>query len=127
MAAKEPPARPRVHIVDDDAGVRRALTRLVESMGILAQAYASPRDLLDRSVSDPHDCLLLDVQLPEMDGFELYRRVREAGSPAPVIFISARATREVRARAAAARAVALLEKPFDEELLLAAIRRAVLP
>lgn len=114
-----------VRIVDDDAAVRRALARLVESMGLRAETFASPDDLLKQPQADDVDCLVLDVQLPGMDGFELNERVRASGNMTPVIFISAHVNRTTRKRAEAAEAVAFIEKPFEDELLFAAVRKAI--
>lgn len=114
-----------IRIVDDDDSVRRALTRLVESMGMHAESFASPEQLLSREPDERVRCLLLDVQLPGMDGFELHRRIVEEGQAAPVIFITAHPHEAARARARQADAVAFLEKPFDEETLLAALESAL--
>jgi FixJ family two-component response regulator len=114
-----------VCIVDDDDSVRRALTRLVESSGLRAEAYASPRELLEHDRGDPVHCLLLDVQLPGMSGFELNDRLVAAGRGAPVVFITAHPDGRTRARAADAGAEACLEKPFDDDDLLEAIQRAL--
>jgi len=114
-----------IRIVDDDDSVRRALTRLVESMGMRAETYASPAELLDREPDEKAGCLLLDIQLPGMDGFELHRRIVEDGHQTPVIFITAQPHEAARDRARQANAVAFLEKPFDDETLLAALRSAL--
>ena len=119
------PGKQFVHIVDDDDAVRRALTRLVRSLGMHAEAYASPRELLEHGSHNPIDCLLLDVQLPGMNGFELNERLVAAGHRAPVVFITAHSDARTRARAVSAGAEAFLEKPFDVNDLLAAIKRAV--
>jgi FixJ family two-component response regulator len=114
-----------IRIVDDDDAVRRALTRLVESMGMHAESFATPEQLLTREPDHRVRCLLLDVKLPGMDGFELHRRIVEGGQAAPVIFITAHPHETARARARQADAVALLEKPFDDETLLEALEAAL--
>ena len=116
---------PVVCIVDDDESVRKALSRLVESMGMKAEAFASPVDFLNRAVEEQVACLLLDIQLPGMDGFELHDRTVEAGLDSPVIFITAHPDDRTRARARKAEAVAYLEKPFTDEALLGAIETAL--
>jgi FixJ family two-component response regulator len=114
-----------VCIVDDDAAVRKALSRLVESMGMRAETFASPNEFLNQRRGKSIGCLLLDVQLPGMSGFELHERLLDAGQAAPVIFITAHPDESSRNRAAAADAVAFLEKPFDDRSLLEAIHTAV--
>ena len=116
---------PVVCIVDDDESVRKALSRLVESMGMRAESFASPADFLDRAVEEQIACLLLDIQLPGMDGFELRDRTVEAGLDSPVIFITAHPDDRTRTRAKKAEAVAYLEKPFTDEALLDAIETAI--
>ena len=118
---------PVICIVDDDRSVRRALARLVESSGMRAESFGSPEELLDKGPSDDVGCFLLDVQLPGMDGFELHKRVRAGGFRRPVIFLTAHPDERKRARARAAGATAYLQKPFDEEVLLEAIRMALDP
>ena len=116
---------PVVCIVDDDESVRKALSRLVESMWMKAEAFASPVDFLNRAVEEQVACLLLDIQLPGMDGFELHDRTVEAGLDSPVIFITAHPDDRTRARARKAEAVAYLEKPFTDKALLDAIETAL--
>ena len=115
----------RICIVDDDPSVRRALSRLVESMGMRVSAFASPLGLLQSGPMTEFDCLLLDVHLPGMDGFELHNRVVAAGHEIPVIFISAHTDDRTRGRAKAAGATACLSKPFEDQALLDAIRTAI--
>jgi FixJ family two-component response regulator len=114
-------------IVDDDESILRALSRLVESMGMQAQAFTSPEELLRRGPSPQVDCFLLDIQLPGMDGFELHDRILAGGLRRPVIFLTAHPDEKKRASARAAGATAYLEKPFDETALLGAIRVALHP
>jgi FixJ family two-component response regulator len=118
-------ATPVVYIVDDDDSVRKALRRLIESMGMRAEVFATPQELLSRRLDASLGCLLFDVQLPGMNGFELHERVVQAGCAAPVIFITAHPDPGSRARARQADAVAYLEKPFDDETLLDALERAL--
>jgi FixJ family two-component response regulator len=114
-----------VYIVDDDESVRRALRRLVESLGLRAETFSSPAEYLGSDVDSEPSCLLLDVQLPGMDGFELHQRIVDSGSTPPVIFITAHPNAETRSKAAEADAVAYLEKPFDDRRLLAALDAAL--
>jgi len=115
-----------VCIVDDDAAIRRSLVRLVESLGMRARAFASPSEFLDDDPAiEDLACLLLDVHLPGMDGFDLYDRLVEVGLSTPVIFITGDPRADTAARAARAEAVACLEKPYDETALLDALRLAI--
>lgn len=115
---------PIVCIVDDEESVRRALSRLIESLGLRAELYASPDEFLERLPSAPVLCLLLDVHLPGMDGFELRERAMEVGIDSPVIFITAHADRRTRIRVAHSDAAAFLEKPFDDRSLVEALETA---
>jgi FixJ family two-component response regulator len=117
---------PLIVIVDDDESVRRALGRLVEALGMRVESHASPRALLERGHAREPSCLLLDVQLPGMSGFELHERLRARGLQAPVIFVTGHPDEEARTRARAAGAMALLEKPVDDRDLIAALDRALL-
>ena len=125
MEPKNAKLDPVVCIVDDDESVRKALSRLIESLGMRAEAFASPEDFLSRAVEEQIACLLFDIQLPGMDGFELHDRTVEAGLDSPVIFITAHPDDRTRARARRADAVAYLEKPFNDQTLLDAIETAL--
>lgn len=116
---------PVVCVVDDDESVRRALSRLIGSLGMRTELFASPEEFLARASIDRVDCLLLDVQLPGMDGFELRDRAVKAGLDSPVIFITGHADIRTRERAARAEAVAFLEKPFTDRALLDALTTAI--
>jgi FixJ family two-component response regulator len=124
MSGEDP--QPLVCIVDDDDSVRKALERLVRSLGLRARTYASPSEFLGQDPpSLEADCLLLDVQLPAMSGFELYDQILESGGDAPVIFITGQPRPSTYALAEEANAVACLEKPFNEAVLVDAIREAL--
>jgi two-component system, LuxR family, response regulator FixJ len=109
-----------IFIVDDDESVRRSLRRLLQSLGFNVKAFASARDFLD------HDCrgeglLVLDKQMPEIDGIELQRMLLAQGNHIPVIFITAHHDADARDTAIESGAIAYLEKPFNEQMLLDAI------
>jgi len=116
-----------VHIIDDDEPIRRALARLVRSLGMEARTFRSPQEFLDRENPGEVRCMLLDVQLPGMSGLDLCERMISAGRGVPVIFITAQPSETDRSRARLLDAVAYLEKPFDEECLLSAIKTALKP
>lgn len=114
-----------VCIVDDDDSVRKALSRLIGSLGIRTQSFASPQEFLEHVLDERIACLLLDVQLPGMDGFELRERTQAAGLDSPVIFITGHPDNRTRSRASATGAVAYLEKPFDDQALIDALEIAL--
>jgi len=119
------PTMPLISIVDDDLSVRRALRRLVRSAGYTVETFASAREFLDSVPSARTACLVLDIHLGGMSGFELQERMAADRAPFPVIFITAHDDAATRERARQTGASAYLRKPFDEQILLAAIGRAI--
>ena len=114
-----------VAIVDDDAGVRTALSRLLDASGIATRSYASARDFLDSLASESPDCLIVDLQMPEMSGLELQQQLSRSGVSIPTIVITAHDDAEFRRRCLAAGAVAYLTKPIDVAALLTSIDSTV--
>jgi FixJ family two-component response regulator len=112
-------------IVDDDASVRRALGRLITSFGFEVQLFASGRECLDGPHIDRAACLILDVAMPGMDGFELHALLQASGRSVPTAFISAHDDEDYQAKARSIGAVAFLKKPCDESLLRDAVDNAV--
>jgi len=112
-------------IVDDDAYVRRALGRLVRSFGFHVQLLASGRDFLDGPYVDQASCLIVDVMMPNMDGFELHALLAASDRDIPTIFISGRNEQENFDRAASAGCVEMLNKPCDAKSLHDAIVKAI--
>jgi len=110
-----------VSIVDDDLSVRRALRRLVESAGYTVETFASAREFLDSAPSHQTACLVLDVHLGGMSGFELRERLSARGVALPIIFITAYDDTSTRERARQPGVIAYLRKPFDGGALLDAI------
>ena len=117
--------RTLVSVVDDDASVRRALRRMIESAGFRTEAFASGGDLLRIGSAGQPACLVIDVHLGDMNGFQLQRRLAAQGFDAPIIFTTARDDAATAACAVHAGCVAYLPKPIDGDILLDAIRRAV--
>jgi FixJ family two-component response regulator len=111
---------PIIAIVDDDESVRRSLLRVVQAAGYTAEGFASAREFLDWLPQGRAACLLLDVHMSEMSGFELQDRLA-----VPIIFITAHADARTQERIAKSGAVGHLRKPYDEQTVLDAIRRAV--
>ncbi len=110
-----------VCIVDDEAPVRRALTRLMRTHGYDTLAFASGRECLDGHEIDQAEVVIMDVSMPGMDGFELHTLLRASGRNIPTIFISAHANRRYASRAESVGAITFLNKPCNEAVLLRAI------
>ena len=116
---------PLVHVVDDDASVRDLLALLLESAGFSARTYDSATAFL-RAASDlTAGCVLTDVQMPELNGLELQRRMSELGIRLPVIVMTGHGDVPIAVEALKAGAADFLEKPFDEQHLLAAVTSAI--
>jgi FixJ family two-component response regulator len=112
-------------IVDDDRSVRRALGRLIRSFGFDVETIASGRECLDGAYIDRADCLVLDVSMPGMDGFELYALLQASGRDIPTVFISAHDDEGYEKKARSLGASAFLSKPCDEKSLVEAINNAI--
>lgn len=118
-------AAPLLAVVDDDAEVRVALTRLVSAAGFEVETFASGADFL-RSIEDHEpDCLVLDLHMPEMSGFDVQAALARGHATVPVIVFTGHDTSESRLRAIQLGAKAYLCKPVNDEALLAAIGAAI--
>ena len=111
-------------LVDDDHSLRRALVRTLRLEGFDVTGYASVEALLAAGVPERDACLVLDVNMPGIDGIAFKRSLVEAGRDLPTVFITALAPEDVSGRLAAFAPVAVLFKPFENEDLLAALSRA---
>jgi FixJ family two-component response regulator len=112
--------------VDDDAGVRRALTRLLRSANYETVSYRSAEDfLLAAPIDDVAACLVVDLRMPGLNGLELQELLIEQGLDLALVFISGQADVQSGIRAMKGGAVDFLEKPFSEEALLGAVTRAL--
>jgi FixJ family two-component response regulator len=114
-----------ISVVDDDESIRRTTTLLIESFGFRAAAFASAESFLKSGLLHDTSCLILDVQMPNMNGFELQSELAAAGYGIPIIFVTAYDDKESRGRAMQAGAVAFLGKPFSDEQLLQTVRSAL--
>ena len=114
------PDVPIIAIVDDDASMRRALLRVVESAGYKAETFASARDFLAWLPHGQAACLVLDVHMDELSGFDLYDRLN-----VPIVFITGHDDAPTLARIARSSVAGHLRKPFDRTTVLDTIRRAV--
>ncbi len=120
------PESEKISIVDDDESVREAIKSLLKSVGFKAEAFASAEEFLNSGHLPGTACLILDVRMPGMSGVELQDRLTASQAGVPIIFISAHADEEARARALQSGAVDFLQKPFSDEALLKAIDAAIL-
>ncbi len=114
-----------VFVIDDDARMRAAMERLLRSVGLHAESFASPQDFLRRKLPDGPSCLVLDVRLPGMSGLEVQRKLIEAGVQISVIFISGHGDIPMTVKAMKSGAVEFLTKPFRDQDLLDAIQQAL--
>jgi len=119
------PSVPLIAIVDDDDALRNSLDNLLRSVGFRVYGFASAEAFLQAQPAPETACLLLDVRLPGMNGLALQRQLVAAHGSLPIVFVTAYADDDVRARALAAGAVAFLSKPCREEELLQAIEAAL--
>jgi FixJ family two-component response regulator len=115
----------RVAIVDDDASVRKALSRLLNACALDSETFGSGREFLD-SLSDRRpQCVVVDQPMPEMTGLDLQRHLRRHGIKIPAIIITAHDQPGLREQCRTAGAIAYLLKPLKEDELIAAVSRAV--
>jgi FixJ family two-component response regulator len=116
---------PVIAIVDDDKWMRKSLERLLKSAGYRSEAFISAEHYLAARNQEEIGCVILDIGLPGMNGFELERFLAAEHNRLPIVFVSAHDEPEVRDEAAHAGAVAFLGKPFDDNALLDAISTAL--
>ena len=114
-----------ISVVDDDESVRRTTTLLIESFGFRAAAFESAETFLRSGHLHGTSCLIVDVQMPGMNGLQLQSHLAAGGCGIPIIFITAYESKDARQRAMQAGAAAFLGKPFSDEQLLQTIRSAL--
>jgi FixJ family two-component response regulator len=114
-----------VYLVDDDEAVRDSMRELLRSYGVDVRDYGSAREFLEEPFRDRTSCLLLDLHMPGMSGLELLELLHERGDPIPVIVITGRSDTFLRERVHEAGAMALLNKPVDDEELVQSIETAL--
>ncbi len=116
---------PVVFVDDDDERARKSVCALVRSLGLRAEAFASAEDFLSRYMPRSPGCVVTDIRMAGMSGLDLQDRLAERGAAPPVIVLTAFPRTRSTVRAMKAGAVTLLEKPYDEEELWDAIRKAL--
>ena len=129
-----PPARgpensvataPIVFVIDDDESVRRGLERLLRSVGLEVEVFASSREFIARALPDRPACVVLDLRLPGASGLEVQETLARAGREIPIIFISGYADVASSVRALKAGAIDFLQKPFSDQALLDIVHEAL--
>jgi FixJ family two-component response regulator len=118
-------AAPIVFVVDDDISVRESLELLIQNEGWQPKTFASAQEFLDHRRAEVPSCLVLDISLPGLNGLELQKRVAVEGAEIPIIFITGHGDIPKTVQAMKRGAVEFLTKPFNDELLLTAIRQAL--
>lgn len=118
------PAERTVHVVDDDAAVRRSLERLLGSMGFVTVTYATAETFLLAAPNLYNGCVLLDVKMPGVGGLEVQATLNDRGFLLPIIVITGQGDIQTAVRAMKAGAFDFIEKPYEDEFLLGAIEAA---
>jgi two-component system response regulator FixJ len=114
----------KVYVVDDDEAVRDSMRVLLESWGLEVADFPSAGDFLARNAEDGFGCLLLDLHMPGMNGLELLEHMQAQGMRLPTIVITGRSDSFLKERALRAGALALLDKPVDDVVLMSSLERA---
>ena len=125
MSESNPHERPVVYVVDDDASVRRALVRLLKSSGHEVQAFGSAEEFAQSDRGVASGCIVLDIRMQGMDGMTLQQQLAAESCPLPIIFLTGHGDIPMSVEAMKRGAEDCLTKPVDEDLLLAAVRRAL--
>jgi len=125
MTAGVPPVAAIVFVVDDDASLREALETLLVNAGWNVELFASAQEFLDREIATAPRCLILDVNLPDLNGLVVQERLSRSRHEMPIIFITGHGSIPMTVRAMKAGAFEVLPKPFDGEQLLVAVSHAV--
>jgi two-component system response regulator FixJ len=114
-----------VHVVDDDAAIRRSLERLLDAAGFRAMSYETPMAFLASAPGLSSGCVLLDVRMPGMDGLTLQARLAKLDNHLPVVVMTGQGDVQTAVRAMKAGAVDFIEKPYDDEVLVKTIELAL--
>jgi two-component system response regulator FixJ len=110
-----------IHLVDDDEAIRRSAGFMLKTSGFRVQTYETGVELLKHARSLEPGCILLDIRMPEMDGLEVQRALREAGCMLPVVIMTGHGDVSVAVQAMKAGAVDFIEKPFEKQSLLTSL------
>jgi len=121
-----PPTAPTVVVVDDDISVRESLELLIRNEGWQPELFESAQEFLERLPSVTPSCLILDVNLPDLSGLDIQERIGDGKPSMPIIFITGYGDIPTSVRAMKAGAAEFLTKPLDDEILIQAVRDAVI-
>jgi DNA-binding NtrC family response regulator len=116
---------PQIYVVDDDMSVREAVESLIRSAGLSVRTFSSAQEMLASLRKELPSCLVLDIQLPDINGFELQQELAKKDIQIPIIFLTGHGDIPMSVRAIKAGALEFLTKPFDDEYLLETIREAI--
>ena len=116
---------PVVYVIDDDAGMRKALDLLFRSVGLRAELFTSANELLQSKLPAVPSCLVLDVRLPGLSGFDLHAELTKANIQIPIVFITGHGDIPMSVRAMKAGAIDFLAKPFRDQDMLDAVTAAI--
>ena len=116
-----PKQQQSIVVVEDDAGMRKAIERLLRAGGFHCVSFASAEALLQAGAADTAACLVLDIHLPGLSGFQIQRQLMASGRKSPVIFITAVDDAAARAEARRIGSIAYFRKPFDGKEFLSKI------
>jgi FixJ family two-component response regulator len=125
MSKKSSDSKSVVFVVDDDPSMRKAITNLIESVGLQTQAFAAATEFLALKLPDAPCCLILDIRLPGLSGLDFQAKLADANIAIPIIFITAHGDIPMSVRAMKAGAVEFLPKPFRDQDLLDAVQAAL--
>src|SRR5689334_20025125 len=114
-----------IAVVDDDPTVRQALKRLLLSIGFPVTTYASANEFLRSLDLEKQACLILDIQMPGLTGLDLQKVIATMKRPIPIIFITAHNEEDIQSTVMEMGAAGFLEKPFDDEALIALVQKAL--
>ena len=117
--------RSLIYVIDDDASVRKAFGRLLRSANLDAETFSSAEEFLSSPKQKENACIIIDIRMPGLSGFDLQQRLSSEGIKIPVIVISASDDVETRERARELGAIAFFRKPIDDQALLDAIWWAI--
>jgi FixJ family two-component response regulator len=116
---------PLISIIDDDDSLRRALVRLIRSLGYDVRGFGSAEEFAESGVAEKFACIITDIQMPGMSGIELKQLLSTRDCTVPVIMITARHEAGLEEKALAAGAACFLRKPFEADVLIACLERAL--
>jgi len=114
-----------VFIVDDDGRMRAAMQRLLKTVGLHTESFATPQEFLQHKLPEGPSCLVLDVRLPGMSGLEVQQKLNETGAYIPIVFITSHGDIPMTVKAMKSGAVEFLTKPFRDQDLIDAIHQAL--